>query len=153
MKKEKSKFEFAMENADKSLSSKLEGQRVMIYWNLHKNVYSMMVGGRVLKGEYSDNIILKNVEFRVRQGGRERVNKEKKKNVHAFVIGEITFSDECSDCNWRSVTYNPYKYDSFVYRDTEVPIVNSNYAMLTSSMGTDRKTGNTKSFPDVYASE
>jgi hypothetical protein len=75
---------------------------------------------------------LGNVEFRVREGGKEKVRKEMRKNVHAFVIGDLL--DYCQypcenmppETNDKVITYNPYKYDSFVKKDTEEPIFNAN---------------------------
>ena len=52
----------------------------------------------------------------------------KSKNVHAFVIGELLDYCEfpCEDIptepSNKVVTYNPYKYNSFVYKDTEEPV-------------------------------
>ena len=76
----------------------------------------------------ADYVKLTNVEFRVRQGGKNKVREEKNKNVHAFVIGELV--DYCKypcenipqESNDNIVTYDPYKYDSFVYKSTEQPI-------------------------------
>jgi hypothetical protein len=90
-----------------------------VYYNLHKKCLSIMLRGKVL--EHSTEFFLKDVEFRVSQAGRSRVLKEKRKNVHAFVCGT-------PDEGWpvdqveRKVTYNPYKYNSFVYSDTFEPV-------------------------------
>jgi hypothetical protein len=64
----------------------------------------------------------------VRKGGREKVNLEKRKNVHAFVIGNLV--DFCeypceqlpTDPEGEVVTYNPYKHDSFVIKATDQPV-------------------------------
>lgn len=98
----------------------------MVYYNLHKHTFSLKKGGIVFL--HADFVKLKDVEFRVRKGGREKVNIEKSKNVHAFVIG--TLVDYCKyPCNQIPeepsgdiVTYNPYKYESFVYKQNEEPI-------------------------------
>ncbi len=71
---------------------------------------------------------MKNVEFRVRVGGKEKVRKEKSKNVHAFVIG--TLEDFCEypcenipqEPDGEVVTYNPYLFDSFVFKKTKEPV-------------------------------
>jgi hypothetical protein len=102
------------------------GKRVMVYYNLHKHTFSVTYNGRVIT--HADYVKLKDVEFRVRQGGREKVVREKSKNVHSFVIG--TLIDYCvypcenlpNEPNSNIVTYNPYKYNSFVMKDTEEPI-------------------------------
>lgn len=108
----------------------LIGKRVMVYYNLHKHTFSITLQGKVVK--YADYVKLSDVEFRVRSGGKERVIKEKKKNVHAFVIGNLLdFCDyPCEnipeETNDNIITYNPYKYDSFVRKDNEEPIFNAN---------------------------
>lgn len=105
------------------------GERVMVYYNLHKHTFSVKNKTRIIL--HADYVRLGNVEFRVREGGKERVRDEKQKNVHAFVIGDLL--DYCkypcdnipSEPNNKIVTYNPYKYDSFVYKETEIPIYNA----------------------------
>ena len=102
------------------------GKKVMVYYNLHKHTFSVTYDGKVIM--YADYVKLGDVEFRVRKGGKEKVRSEKSKNVHAFVIGRLL--DYCeypcdelpvTDSN-RIVTYNPYKHDSFVYKQSEEPI-------------------------------
>ena len=102
------------------------GKKIMLYYNLHKKTFSIIYKGLVVI--HADYVKLKDVEFRVRQGGREKVVREKSKNVHSFVIG--TLIDYCtypcenlpSEPNSNIVTYNPYKYNSYVIKDTEEPI-------------------------------
>ena len=59
--------------------------------------------------------------LKVNRKGREKVLREKRKNVHAGVRGYMgestwdTYPEELFD----EVTYNPYKYESFVMKDTE----------------------------------
>ena len=105
------------------------GKKVMVYYNLHKHTFSVTYDGRVIA--HADYVKLENVVFRVRQGGREKVLKDKRKNVHSFVIG--TLIDYCKfpcenmpeEPNNNIVTYNPYKYNSYVMKDTEEPIYNA----------------------------
>ena len=104
----------------------LKGKKVMVHYNLHKHTFSVTYKSRVIMN--ADYVKLTNVEFRVRQGGKNKVREEKNKNVHAFVIGELV--NYCKypcenipqESNDNIVTYDPYKYDSFVYKSTEQPI-------------------------------
>ena len=106
------------------------GLRVMVYYNLHKKTFSVQYKGKIIL--YADYVKLGNVEFRVREGGKEKVRQEMRKNVHAFVIGDLL--DYCQypcenmppETNDKVITYNPYKYDSFVKKDTEEPIYSAN---------------------------
>jgi hypothetical protein len=111
------------------LADNIIGQRVMVYYNLHKHTFSVQKSGLILF--HADYLKLGNVEFRVRKGGREKVNLEKRKNVHAFVIGDIL--DYCVyPCDEMPeepigdiVTYDPYKFNSFVLKNTKEPVFNA----------------------------
>ena len=102
------------------------GKKVMVYYNLHKHTFSVTYDSKVIM--YADYVKLGDVEFRVRKGGKERVRSEKSKNVHAFVIGKLL--DYCeypceemtSSSSDKVVTYNPYKHDTFVFKNTEEPV-------------------------------
>ena len=50
------------------------GKRVMVYYNLHKHTFSIQFKGLVIA--HANYVKLKNVEFRVRQGGLEKVRDE-----------------------------------------------------------------------------
>lgn len=98
----------------------------MVYYNLNKHTFSVTHNSKVIM--YADYVKLKNVEFRVRQGGKEKVRSEKRKNVHAFVIGELLeyFEYPSKDIPTSSsnevITYDPYKYDSFVFKNNKEPV-------------------------------
>jgi hypothetical protein len=115
---------------ESQFESLLLGKRVMVYYNLHKNTFSIQYQGKVII--HADYVKLTDVEFRVRKGGKEKVRDEKRKNVHAFVIGNLVeycefpcdnMPEESSDT---VATYNPYLYDSFVIKGTDIPIFNAN---------------------------
>ena len=106
------------------------GKKVMVYYNLHKHTFSITYNNKVIM--HADYVKLGDVEFRVRQGGKQKVRNEQRKNVHAFVIGYL--DDYCEfpcddipepDSN-EVITYNPYKYDTFVVKSTEEPIYKAN---------------------------
>ncbi len=84
--------------------------RVKVYRNITKQCYSVMRDGHVVA--HVDSIVLKNVEFRVSQAGRERVLRERRKNVHAFIVGQVSM-DEALDKGTR-ISYNPYVAPSFM---------------------------------------
>jgi len=105
------------------INQDLIGKKVMVYYNLHKKTFSVQYQGKVVL--YADYVKLVDVEFRVREGGKEKVRKEMRKNVHAFVIGklmdycEFPCEDMPPETNDNVITYNPYEYDSFVKLDSE----------------------------------
>ena len=94
--------------------------RVEVYFNLHKYIWSVRSAktGRVIL--HTDKVHIRNPEFVVRQSGRNRVLREGKKNVHAFVRGEATYFDDFDPdhhpnyLDYTLVSYNPYKHDTFV---------------------------------------
>jgi len=102
------------------------GKKVMVYYNLHKHTFSVTYDSKVIM--HADYVKLGDVEFRVRKGGKERVRSEKSKNVHDFVIGklldycEYPCEDMPSSSSDKVVTYNPYKHDTFVFKNTEEPV-------------------------------
>jgi hypothetical protein len=75
--------------------------------------------GRVIY--HAQNVLLTNCAFKVSKAGRERVLREKRKNVHAGVVGQlgrinvpISYMPQMT-----AVTYNPYKYESFVRKNND----------------------------------
>lgn len=67
---------------------------------------------------HSDNLFLRDAVFRVSQKGRERVLKQHRKNVHAFIEGTLCERGDSTAC--KVVTYNPYKNSQFVCEGKEI---------------------------------
>ena len=102
--------------------------RVFVYFNLHKKCFSIKAlegdrKGRVVA--HSNTVLLESCKFKVSEAGRQRVLREKRKNVHAGVTGTWINADRVESCYeflsmvGRQVSYNPYKYSSFVIKATE----------------------------------
>jgi len=110
-------------------------KRVQVYRNLHTGTWSVRQGGIVKL--HTDYICLKGVQYRVGQKGRERVIREQKKNVHAYVSGFICSTHEINgtDLKAKGVRYNPYKYSTFVNSDDE-PIYNSKFVDMYAVVDT-----------------
>ena len=108
--------------------------KVALYFNLHKKVFSIkaMEGenkGRVIG--HAANVFLRDCTFKVNEGGRQRVLKEKRKNVHAYVIGTLMSTDE-STIIGKPVYYNPYKVSSFVTAFDHEPIHYAEYVQAVA---------------------
>ena len=103
--------------------------KVFVYFNLHKKCFSIksLKTGRVI--QHSNEVTLENCQFKVTEAGRQRVLKQKRKNVHAGVVGYITSSSE-EVCD-TEVRYNPYKYMTFVKSD-EQPIFAARKVVLSA---------------------
>jgi hypothetical protein len=121
---------------------KTEGElpkQVRVYRNLHKKRWSVQVkthkGWRVWR--HTNEIIIKNAELDVKNAGRERVIRKKRKNVHAFVIGEPTFvrgltlnSPIQQFQKDTPITYNPYKNAFFINKLTNEYVLNAQEILL-----------------------
>ena len=110
-------------------------ETVFVYRNLHYrnsvtySVKSVAIGRVVAHKTF---VYLKGgVKLKVSKAGRNRVLQERKKNVHAGVVGMVARDDDGMDLSgWLKVKYNPYKYESFVLADTEQPIYEAKEAYI-----------------------
>jgi hypothetical protein len=92
---------------------------VLVYRNLShgrksKPLYSVMQNGRVVRRTHA--IMLRNVQFLVRESGRQRVLQQGRKNVHAFARGYVAGSAFGTDRHGRlpvTICYNPYNDKDF----------------------------------------
>lgn len=103
-------------------------KKVFVYKNLHRDCWSVKQDGLVKA--HTDEINLWDCAFQVNARGRQKVLDEQRKNVHAGINGYIDEFD-LDLPNPVEVTYNPYKYDSFVDKATESPIYSMGNAKLT----------------------
>jgi len=124
--------------------------RVFVYFNLHKKLWSVRALEGPCKGRviaYGKYVLLADAKGKVSQAGRERVLRENRNNVHAGIVGELAASGaaavrELNEVGHRQratfdgITYNPRKYDRFVYTmDTTEPFEGSRRVFL----GNDRR--------------
>lgn len=88
--------------------------KVRIYRNLHNKCFSIqkLPDRRVFA--HRTAVLLKNARFHVSDAGRKRVRREKRKNVHAFVIGDWIADKEPRRAADGQAVYNPYRYKFFV---------------------------------------
>ena len=115
---------------------------VMVYRNLHSGLWSVRQNGIVVI--HCNQIYLRDVTFRVQKGGQDRVRREGRKNVHAFVHGYICNAaeirseslklnpDNPDGClEYCPAYYNPYKVDTFVDMDNmERALLSADYCDL-----------------------
>lgn len=116
--------------------------KVFVYFNLHKKCWSV----KALEGEnkgkvvaHCETIVLKDCELKVSESGRQRVIREKKKYVHAGVVGHIVSMDKKVKTTDTLVTYNPYKYNSFVKKASDEPIHFAKQAYMSAKKGEGAK--------------
>jgi len=68
--------------------------RVKVYYNLHKECLSVVDTRTGRLYCHSHRIELKDAKFHVNENGRQKVLREKRKNVHAYVIGKLVHEGE-----------------------------------------------------------
>lgn len=111
-------------------------KKVFVYKNLHKGCWSLKQGGLVKAHSDDKPIYLYECALKVNRKGRERVLREKRKNVHAGISGYITEPHPSYQCLEDSdlqteITYNPYNFSSFVDKATLKPIYFTEMAKLS----------------------
>lgn len=135
-----------------------EGLKCFVYFNLHRKVWSI----KALEGEHKGRVIahssmveMSDCTFKVSEAGRQRVLRDKRKNVHAGIVGVVRIIGENMDplsrtamrreANWvrhgghpayEPITYNPYKFSTFVRRSTETPVTSARWALLDADTRT-----------------
>lgn len=92
------------------------GTRIRVYRNLHADAYSVQThergrGWRVAL--HASRVAVSSVSFKVNEAGRQRVLKERRKNVHAYAEGSLTAQPGLCAIGWRRVGYNPYRAPTF----------------------------------------
>ncbi len=92
--------------------------RVFVYFNLHRHLWSVKAlegpdKGRVIA--HSMHVYLSDVTPRVSEAGRQRVLREKRKNVHAGLVGTLRDVPRLGDGLY-PITYNPYRWSKFHQR-------------------------------------
>jgi hypothetical protein len=99
----------------------MSAAKYYIYRNLRTGGFSVRYRGRVVDRLHIFTAM--NVEFKVNELGRQRVIKEKQKNVHAFVVAgryKGLINKEYELDKLVKVTYNPYIDTQFKYRASNI---------------------------------
>jgi hypothetical protein len=91
--------------------------RVRAYYNLHKKCFSVQDYKTGLVIEHTDELFVTNAMFVVRKSGNEKVKREGRKNVHAFVNGIRSKLKQGMMPEFAShkVRYDPHTMDYFHY--------------------------------------
>lgn len=99
------------------MKNKYKTGMVRVYWNLHKNCYSYAVyeNGKFGRVKHVNCVTLKSAFQVVSEVGRQRVLKEKRKNVHAYIVGYKT-RKRLEHCKG-TIFYNPYECLHFITED------------------------------------
>ena len=91
-------------------------QKVEVYKNLHNGLFSVRQNGLVVA--HVESIVLSYPRIKVNESGRQKVIKNKSKNVHAFLTGFPNSVNKLfTSTDKRAITYNPYRFRTFVYKN------------------------------------
>jgi hypothetical protein len=99
-----------------------EGDLVEVHYNLHEGGFSITNVESGLVVARAPYVYLTNVTTKVSEKSRQRVIREGSKNVHAKIVGNYT-KQELDMSGARVLTYNPYKYETFVDKETEQSVL------------------------------
>jgi hypothetical protein len=94
--------------------------------------------GRVIA--HRQQVLINDATFKVSEAGRQRVIRERRKNVHAGVSGTWFDDDDVQgrtlafvNINGSAIMYNPYRYSTFVHLYGEHPITSARLVALNVS--------------------
>lgn len=107
--------------------------KVFVYYNLHRHMWSIKALEGANKGRvigHASGVYLSDVTPKVSEAGRQRVIREKRKNVHAGLVGNLMCVTDGPLFNTRpyvgtmhhtsgarGITYNPYRAGAFTLKD------------------------------------
>ena len=110
--------------------------RHRIYRNLRDDCWSVRLHGKVIA--HADSLAVRGVEFSVSEPGRQRVLRERRKNVHTFVVGHVDWEvdEETIEATIlvrprTLVYYDPYKGPHFVTAWSNEPVYSARYVVLS----------------------
>jgi hypothetical protein len=106
--------------------------KVFVYYNLHRKLWSIKALEGDNKGKviaHRHDVVLHKPKAKVSEAGRQRVLREQRKNVHAGLVGEW-MDQKILQAEGDLITYNPYKYTTFVYADDKQPFTGASLALM-----------------------
>jgi hypothetical protein len=93
--------------------------RVFVYRNLTRKCWSVKALDGPKKGRviaHPVEIVLADATFKVSEAGRQRVLRQRQRNVHAGIVGTLCDAPD-SLTPAEEVCYNPYRAPTFTSRD------------------------------------
>lgn len=110
---------------------------VRVFRNWKHDCYSIMQDGVVRAS--ARQVHLSEVQFLVRESGRRRMLASKRKSVHAYAVGLLAAhvhpaqTVSLAGIHGRVAFYDPYRFDSFVDRDSLQPVHHADQVFLDES--------------------
>lgn len=86
--------------------------RVQVYWNFNRKLFSirMKSGPTHYVVAHASAVLLEDANFHVSERGRQRVLRDKRKNVHATVTGKLLGMVGKSTIRGKSLDFNSLQY-------------------------------------------
>ena len=110
-------------------------QEVEIYRNLNNGMWSIRDAKTKQILAHATAVSLHEPTFHVQPAGRDRVRRERRKNVHAYVKGRYIMPYLAPPTEWddqyQEATYDPYNNEYFVVDDA--PIFQATFARFTEN--------------------
>lgn len=91
------------------------GQQVEVYRNLHNGMFSLRDPKTKLVIAHGENFVLKNAIVKYLPSGQKKAIETNTRNVHAYIIGELTFVDSIVLRN--EISYNPFGKQQFTFKN------------------------------------
>lgn len=107
---------------------------VRVFVNPARNCYTIMQGFRVLAS--ARQVRLRDATFTVRESGRQKMLRDGKRTVHAWIVGTLvdyTHNDEGRELDvldGRRVGYNPHRAGHFMDREDQSPVTEATLVQL-----------------------
>lgn len=121
--------------------SQIIGRRARTYRNLQTGRMTILTRQLNSKGNmnwllagHTTSLLMEDVKFHVYENGRQRVIERKRKNVHAWAEGSVVAAYAEAVETPINVAYNPYQANTFVKRDTKIPIRSAKYLAVRSNL-------------------
>lgn len=109
---------------EKEIIESLKGKMVEVYFNLHKKIFSVRDSKTKKVVAHLNEVHISNAIFRVSEKSRQRVIREQRKNVHAYVKGILINYDDSNPT--KLGYYNPYTTETFINKETGDPLLEAN---------------------------
>ncbi|MDX1434609.1 MAG: hypothetical protein R3286_19360 [Gammaproteobacteria bacterium] len=107
---------------------------VRVFRNWKRGCYNIMQGGQVVAT--ARQVRLADVEFRVREPGRQRMLRLRRRNVHAYAIGHLLDhvhpleQRSLGGVAGRSAFYDPWRFATFVDGESHRPVRHAHLVQL-----------------------
>lgn len=111
------------------------GGIIRIYRNLNNGTMSIQAkaSGWKVVGHVT-NAVVGGIKFKVRECARQQVIREKRKNVHAWGEGILLGQFSESAVAPIALGYCPYRDETFVQRDTGIPILTCSHLVVRDNL-------------------